>query len=213
MSGFGWDSKLLGNDGMKKVLVTLFVLAMFVATASAQVPAKPFNIYVGGGLTMPTGDFKTAYNTGFHGMAKVGFSAMPKMEIRFGVDYHLCKANDEFLAYAESYFVINNAEGMTAQIMMFGADLKLNLGVPGAPIKPYGIAGLGIASIGYSDLEADEGVLPADSESKFYLEFGGGIEFTKFFVQGKITVIPGYYEALGEKSALGFLAITGGLHF
>lgn len=198
---------------MKKVLVTLFVLAMFAATASAQVPAKPFKIYVGGGLTLPTGDFGEGYKSGFHGTARIGFTAMPKVEIRFGMDYHLNSAKDELLDALAFLFSATTAEGATTQVLMFGADVKLNLGVPAAPVKPYGIAGLGIASIGLSDLELDGVALPADSESKFYLEFGGGAEFNKFFLQGKMTIVPSFFELGAESSALSFMSLTGGLYF
>jgi len=66
---------------MKKVLVMILaIVAIMTANpskAEAQVPAKPVDVYFGGGISAPSGDLDELWNLGFHGTGRIGFSAAP----------------------------------------------------------------------------------------------------------------------------------------
>lgn len=204
---------------MKKSLLVIVVMLVFASGAFAQVPAKPFNIYAGGGLTMPSSPdaFKDGFKMGFHGTAKLGLKAVPKGEILLNLEYHMFGLDNEDM-YG------TNVDGGDLSIIMAGADYKLNLGVPLAPVNPFIQAGGGLAIISMSDLSYTDPVLgdidvTTESINKIYLEIGGGIEFNKFFASIRIVnIFNGSTEydvsamEVKEKSAL-MIPLTVGVKF
>ena len=185
---------------MKKLFILAVILAFTAMTASAQVPAKPFNIYGSAGITMPMSPdvFKDGWNMGFHGNAQLGFNAFPKTELLLNLGYH---------TFSADFGDLTGYEGCTFSTILTGVDLKLNLGVPMAPIKPFVFAGGGLAVMSFSDLTTTSGTISFDSENEFYFEIGGGVEFTKFFVKLKYVSI----ATEGESTAL--VPISIGLKF
>lgn len=167
---------------MKKLLIVTLVIAFTAMAVSAQVPAKPFTIYGAAGISLPTSPdlFKDAYKTGFHGDAQLGFNAFPKTEFLINLGYHSFSAD-----FGDS----TGYDGGTLSAFLAGGDLKLNLGVPMAPVKPFVFAGAGMAVLSISDLVTPDGTYTSDSETKFYFEIGGGIEFTQFFIRAKYVSI------------------------
>ncbi|KAA3633236.1 MAG: hypothetical protein DWP97_09530 [Calditrichaeota bacterium] len=160
---------------MKKILLLAIIVMAFAFSASAQVPAKPFNIYASAGLTLPSGDASDFYKSGFHGNAQLGFNSFPKGEILINLGYHKLSSDYE------------GVEGGDLSAILAGADLKLNLGVPAAPISPFVFAGAGISTLSWSDETETIGTVTTtytyDSENKFYFEVGGGVQFSQFFVK------------------------------
>lgn len=186
---------------MKKFTILLAVLLFgVVASTSAQVPAKPFTIYGAAGLSMPTAPdfFKDGYKTGFHGDAQIGFNTFPKTEFLLNLGYH---------TFSPDFGDLVGFDGATISMILAGADLKLNLAVPMAPIKPFVFVGGGLAVLSMSDLITPVGTYPSDSENKFYFEIGGGIEFTQFFVRAK------YVSIAVEDEAFTLIPISVGIKF
>ncbi len=174
---------------MRKVLFITIALLLTALTGYAQVPAQPFNLYAGGGITLGSApqEFTDFHKEGYNLMAGLGLNLMPPIQFVGKVEYHaFSKDFDEFFPS------ITDLEGGTRRILMFGVDARLGANVPTAPITPFVFAGLGLASISENDLQTAVEIAfdEYDTETEFYLNLGGGIEF-KFmqilnvFIQGK----------------------------
>lgn len=197
---------------MKKLLLITVLSVFFVAGVSAQ-GVKPFSIYVGGGVTVPSGDFADVYKMGFHGMGALGYSVVPMFQILAKGEYHTF-AFDKTGNFAKTEYAGETEFGGGAfHIILLGVAGKLTPALPASPIKPYGLAGVGVASLGASDLTVG-GVkqAAASSVSKFYFELGGGIEMklapaVNFFVQARyVTINP-------KRGTINLIPLTIGIKF
>lgn len=200
---------------MKKLILTVLALLVMSAVSMAQVgtPGSPVSWYAGGFLSLPTSPegFSEGWKLGFHGMGGAGFNVAPKIQMIGKVEYH------KFGADGESFGP--GVEGGSFNALMFGVDGKFNLGVPAAPMKPYVLGGLGIASMKFSEFETSDTALATslnqgtgESQSKVYFNFGGGLEFgmgpkTSWFVQAR------YVSVATEGSATTYIPLTLGLKF
>lgn len=159
----------------KNVLLAMLVLAM-AATVGAQVPV-PFSIYGGGLVSIPNAptEFKDAYKNGFHGMIGLGYKAAPIAQIVGKAEYH------------HFGYDLTNVSGLTdgaQSVWMYGADLRLGLNLPAFPIKPYLLAGGGLAHVSFTPFAgtnlslatALNDVLP-EAQNKIYYNIGGGLDF------------------------------------
>ena len=191
---------------MKKVSVTvLTVLAVLIAVSlavpqvQAQEELKPMSIYLGGGVSVPTGDAGDIWKFGFHGLGRVGFNVAPKLDILAGVDFHTFSFDDQ----GASGF---SGGGLTS-INLTG-DLKVNLGAPGMSTNPFVLGGVGLGIAKASDLTVTGvGTFVGDSESKAFIEVGGGAEFNKFFILGR------YVSIFTSGSSISYIPITVGVKF
>ena len=191
---------------MKKVLITLGLLLLCAAFASAQV-SKPFSAYIGGGLSIPQGDYSDLYKTGYHGMGSVGFGFMPMLQGIGKVEYHSIPVNSDLLSNDIS-------------VVMYGLDAKLAPSLPAAPIKPFGLAGIGLATM-KTDITLDlselgTGFAPVDvgtaQTTEFYYEFGAGLEMKatpnlNFFVMAR------YVTITNSVANFNYIPVTVGMKF
>ena len=169
---------------MKKIILTTALLLLFSVSAMAQVPSKPFNIYGNLGVSLPQSPdgFKDFYKMGFHGNVGLGISTAPFMQLVGKLGYHYFGPDKDEMGDAD-------LDGGTFTAITYGVDLRASLGVPTAPIKPFGFAGIGMASMKVGDITSSIlDTSPEISETKFYFNFGGGIEFKSgplmsFFIQ------------------------------
>jgi len=77
-----------------------------------------------------------------------------------------------------------------------------------SPANPYMLAGVGIGVVSLSDLTiSGAGTISADSESKFFVEVGGGVEFSKVFIQAK------FVNIFTEGSSVTYFPITLGVMY
>jgi len=191
---------------MKKGLVTVFtVLAILVAGSlavsqvQAQEAAKPMSFYLGGGVSVPTGDLGDGWKLGFHGFGRVGFNVAPKLDILAGLDYHTFSVDDQG---------VSGIEGGALSTINITGDLKVNLGTPAMSANPFVLGGVGLAIESVSDLTiAGLGTFSFDSESDVFIEVGGGAEFNKFFIMGR------YVNIFSSGSSISYLPITVGVKF
>lgn len=169
---------------MKRILITLAMICLCGGLASAQLN-KPFSIYAGAGLTMPQGDYSDYYKMGYHGMGAAGFNLYPMFQGLAKVEYHSLPVDAA---------TISN----DATIVMYGVDARFAPFVPAAPIKVFGVAGIGMANI-KTDASFDAGDfgsvdLGTTSSTEFYYEIGAGVEFrtsptmSAFFMARYVTV-------------------------
>ncbi|MEE9443623.1 MAG: outer membrane beta-barrel protein [candidate division Zixibacteria bacterium] len=158
---------------MKKLVLTLTVIMLCAGLASAQI-SKPFNVYVGGGLGMVQGDVGTLYKTGYHGVAAVGFNAAPMIQFIGKVEYHSFGSD-----MAPTLGI--GLDG-SQRNLMFGGAAKLQPSLPAFPLKVYGLAGIGMASVQAPDLvivnliTSEQVTITPPSQSKMYFEIGAGAE-------------------------------------
>lgn len=130
-----------------KVVSALAILALSATAAQAQ----SVNIGIGGGVTIPTGDFKTATKTGWHGLANIGYSLPSGVGIRG--DFY----------YGESKF----KAGVSGKAKLTGGLANLTYEFQNAGgVKPYVIGSAGVFNA------KGTGAASGASETKF--TFGGG---------------------------------------
>ncbi|UCC44367.1 MAG: hypothetical protein JSU65_00085, partial [Candidatus Zixiibacteriota bacterium] len=142
--------------------------------------------------------------SGFHGTGRIGFSAMPRVQVCVGIDYHISKMKD---AFASSFGVVGDIveEIGSQKTLLVAGDAKLDLGVPMAPVTPYVIGGIGLANTSVPEIKFVGDVEPSVSNTDLFFEVGGGVEFNNFFLQGKLISIQ------TEGSASNMLAFSAGL--
>ncbi len=170
---------------MKKTVVFVALIVGLASTASAQLPSKPFSLYIQGGASLPQEDFKDIYKLGYHGAGGLGISIFPKVEAVGRVSYHKYS-----LESAASLLGIDSpvdVDGGDLTMLMYGADLKLNLGI--LVTNPYLLAGYGWAKFDREDVTYSvlsvEHTQTFDSNTENYWILGGGIEFSRTFIEGR----------------------------
>ncbi|MBU0996237.1 MAG: porin family protein [Proteobacteria bacterium] len=200
---------------MKKVLGAVLIVLMAVSFAYAEVD-KPLHIYLQGGATLPMGDTKDGFKTGFNAGGGVGFSINENIEIVGRVLYHSMKPDfggDFWLGMADGYNLDDyDASGGELQPLMYGGELKLNTGDEEKNF--YLIAGIGKAKLKLADLKVNgEKSKIADDETETYFCVGGGVEFGKFFVEGRYVMIKLKPEGTDEEFDFNMVPICIGVKF
>jgi hypothetical protein len=170
--------------------MTLAVCSLVAALALAAAPAHA-QVWIGGGVTLPSGDFGDFYTTGFAinaGVTAAKFS------------------NDRARLWAEGLFGINNGDDAIEEddlkSTMYGgfASLSYELVTTGTT-RPYLIGGAGYLAqrISQGDFSQTEGGLG--------LNGGLGVTFGKFSVEGR------YWTASINDGTTAFLMVQGGISF
>ena len=140
---------------MHKVLATSLLLAALGAPA---LQAQHLHFGLGGGLTMPMGDYNTADKMGFHGLGMLQL-APPAMPIQFR---------------GEGMYSQSSHDGVGGNTKITGGMVSVvyPFGLPAAPIRPYVLGGLG-----YYSVKVDITGFGSGSESKIGFGGGGGVMF------------------------------------
>ena len=158
------------------VLVCLAVL-LAVSPARAQkkdTGGKPF-MYLGGGITFPTGDYKTYAKTGWTSTAGLGLNFGKKanawldVEGYYGSNNHSDVVGDKTRVYG----------GMGALGYMFAEGKK---------VRPYLTGGAGFLVHRYRSVNTT--INPNTTETKFAYTGAAGLDFavgpkTSFYVEGR----------------------------
>jgi hypothetical protein len=186
---------------VKRVVTVALVIVALAAIAQAQ-SSRPASFYVGAGISPISGDYGKAWKMGFHGSLGVGITTAPGLQIVPKVEYHA------FPLDKQGYPV----SGGTLSTMMFGGDVRYQLGLPEASARPMILGGIGMARASVSTLSGGGESITFGSETKVYFEFGGGVVFkagpsTKVFVTVRYTSV-----ALTGQS-FNYIPITLGLVF
>jgi len=192
---------------MKKLLSILAILLVFCATSFAQAPSSPIKLYAQGGLTMPLSPdgFKDNVKSGYHFGAGVGFTLIPKVQGVAKAEYHM------FGSDAPDSMGLGDLK-----ILLLGADARVGLALPSAPISPFLIGGAGVANMS-QDIDvgtvgaALSGTASVD-ETKFYVNVGGGVDLKSgpaltLFIQGR------YVRIFTDDEAYAMFPITVGVRF
>jgi hypothetical protein len=117
------------------------------------------------------------YKTGFNAGGGVGFSLNENIEIVGRILYHSLKLD-----------VDGDYDGGEFTPLMYGGELKFNTGEEERNF--YLLAGLGLVKATFKEIEQDGVVVMEEQkEDGKYFCFGGGVEFGKFFVEGRYVIL------------------------
>jgi hypothetical protein len=166
----------------------LAVLTSLSATASAQVPST--SVFVGGGATVPIGDYKEYAKTGFLADAGIGRT--------FG--------SGRVFAFADVFYGRNSHETADESTTLLGGGANVGLSSTAGTVRPYAYVGLGMQNHKYNPAGGGDG----GSETKPYgrgavgLSLGSGK--TTFWVEAGL--IQGFG---GDDGNTGYLPIQAGI--
>ena len=164
-----------------------------VAGAQDMGPTRAVSFGIAAGATVPTGDLGDFYGTGFNVMGTLGYQpvAMP-VGLRFDVAWHSLGLNDDFdFEDADDLRIISGTANAVLSVSNTGG------------IKPYVLGGVGLYNY-------DAG---GDSETKFGLNGGGGLEFQ---LAGFSTFLEArYHHAFtdDDEGAVQFIPVVFGVKF
>jgi opacity protein-like surface antigen len=143
----------------KLTVAAALVLVSLAGASTAQAQARA-SFFLGGGATIPLGDAADVLSTGWNGVGGVVFS-LPGLPFGVRVDgLYTYNSRDEALG-----------EGK-ATVLSANADAVFAFGAPAAPIKPYIMAGIGLASS-----SGEVNGVDLDSQTDIAFNGGGGINF------------------------------------
>jgi opacity protein-like surface antigen len=173
---------------MKRNGLAGLVLAALVFTGATAAQAQQgFLFGVGGGATVPLGDFNIDAKLGWHGLAIVGYNSATS-PLGFRLDG----------LYGENKLDGSNgktklAGGLANGVYEFGG---------GGGARPYLIGGAGVFNV----------KVPAGSQTKFALGGGLGLAFpigsdSRFFVEGR------YVNVFTSNINTSFIPFTAGITF
>jgi len=179
---------------MKRMLVSS--LAILTAGAIAASPAAAqtrASFMLGGGLTVPLGDFGDAAKLGWHGLGGVEFG-FPTLPVGIRVDG----------IYGQHKFENNPFTDGKFKLFGANADVVWHSKTPG--VQFYVLGGPGIYNV-----KADPDVGSGTDETKFALNGGAGIRFgtsmARFFAEGR------YVNVFTSGSDAHFIPLTVGVQF
>ncbi|MBK7143414.1 MAG: outer membrane beta-barrel protein [bacterium] len=197
---------------MKRIFLIVAALLLLAISASAQ-GVKPFTLYLGGGASLPNGDFSNEYKMGLHATLGLGLNFGPGLQFVPKGEFHTFSADTDALMEENDYLSVS---GGSFNAFLVGADLKLTPPLPGAPLKPYLFGGGGWARLQPSDLDYEnslgEGTIVFAKENKFYWNVGGGLNLGSgpafsFFLQAR------YLSISGDEVKYNAIPITLGIKF
>lgn len=167
---------------MKKVLslVTVIILC-FAATSFAQVgPPVSMNLGLGAGVTMPSGDYSTGSNTGYHGAAKLRIGSLIPVDLTGAVAYH---------------HVADKVGSDATNMIQIAAGIEY--AIPSVEVKPYLSAEVALNSFSNtaagSTSRSREGLnIGAGAQ---FMGFDGAVKYQMLNLMGKADIAPGVSEA------------------
>ena len=170
------------------------VLMASIGAAPAVAQGAKFS--VGGGLTLPMGDFGDNLSTGFHGMAAVGFTpANFPVGIQIDGMYNRLGLDDDDV---DGNFRIIQGTANAVYRFQSSEDTK---------IRPYIIGGVGL----YNGKLSGDDIPDAfqESETDFGINGGAGFDFVAgsvaLFVEGR------FHNVFTEGESSNFIPITVGV--
>jgi opacity protein-like surface antigen len=179
---------------MKRMLhaAVALVLVSLVAASAAQAQTGRANFFLGGGATIPTGDFGDAFKTGWNGVGGVNFM-IPGVPFGIRVDG----------MYSQNS--LDSSIDGKAKIFGGNADAVFAFGAPGSMVKPYIMAGVGMANVKF-DIGGT-----SDDETKFAFNGGAGVNFLMssmtVFVEAR------YFSVNTSGSSINYIPLSVGLKF
>jgi opacity protein-like surface antigen len=180
---------------MKSMLKGAAVLAVLAAVSAAPAHAQGVKIGLGGGVTMPLGDFGDVFKTGFNGQASLGFQpASLPVGIQIDGNYMSNKVDADLDVKSQ---IIG---GSANAVYTFKTSETSKL-------HPYIIAGAGAYNLKATGDDAGD----AGSVTKFGINGGAGFNFMAgsvgAFVEGR------FHDIMTEGSSTNLVNLNVGVRF
>ncbi|HTS87447.1 MAG TPA: hypothetical protein VMG41_03060 [Gemmatimonadales bacterium] len=169
---------------MKRLLSVVSALALASVLGTSQASAQSLSLGVGGGVTIPTGNFSDAAKTGWHALANLGVDLQGGFGIR-----------------ADAFYGQNTFKAGSGKFKLAGGLGNITYSLSHTPgVTPYLIGSAGLFNV-----KTD--VTGSASSTKFTIGGGAGLKLSSFFVEGRFLSI----QTSGGSSS--FIPITAGFHF
>jgi opacity protein-like surface antigen len=186
---------------MKKWFVIVMILSALVVSAQADSTRK-VSIYIAGGVSPLSGDFGKVWNMGFHGSFGIGMPVAEGLQVVPKVEYHSFPMDKHGYTFS----------GGTLSSLMFGADMRYEVGTSAMQARPLFLGGVGVSRASISTVSDGSESLAFDSETKIYFEFGAGVSF-KTGGAAKIFATIRYTSVALEGTSLNYIPLTVGVAF
>jgi opacity protein-like surface antigen len=192
-------------------LLALTAVAPSQAHAQQRAP-RVLTVGLGGGGTVPVGDFANDVKTGWNGLAYLQYQPVGQgpWAVRAEAQYSGARYTDDFL------FDVGATEDddLSNSVLYAGVSAVYHLGRPGAAARPYLVGGLGLYQLTARLTDAG-GVSVSDSESGFGFNGGAGMRFggpIAIFVETRFHQFSITPDG-GEKSTSQFIPVSIGITF
>lgn len=183
-------------------LARLLIAAMFLVGTPA-LAQRPVGFGLGGGVTIPTGDFKSGggATNGWHVQGSLRFQP-PMIPLGFRVDGIYAQLGTDLPGAPAGQYRIGNVNGNL--VLGMGGMLMM-------PARPYIIGGAGYYNSRFDVRNADQG-----SSNDLGFNVGAGVDATLAgfgaFVEGRYHRIMADRQAAGSTS-LPYVLVTAGVRF
>jgi len=191
------------------VLALLAGSTLYATSAQAQGEGTGVEFGLGGGVSIPSGDFDDVAKLGWHGQAAVSFVPQ-SLPVGFQVDGNFSRFGSEDAAFAGLDVKSQLIYGTANVVYKFKSS-------PDTRFRPYLIGGVGVYNF---DLKGDDAdVLGVDSETKFGINAGAGFDFglgkAKLFAEGRFhAIMKGVTDGTsGDEKTAYMIPLTVGLRF
>lgn len=208
---------------MRPIITAAIVAASLAAAAPAahaqfgslggSGSSRPIRIAFGGGVSVPTGDYKKAFDNGINGQGSVIFNlgGLP-LNLRADLSYNRFHFDETFMAPGGAGPV---EQDVTQQFLGALGNVTLPLGT--GPVRPYVMAGLGAFNIRTtSELSGASDEDDTDTATKFAINGGAGVALRFFgldaFIEAKLQNVYTDEGAIDFKSVR-FVPVTFGVVF
>ena len=182
-----------------RAIRSVVVGAVLMATAGVAPALGQASFSLGGGVTLPLGDFGDAAGTGFHGLAGVSFvpSGSPVGIQVDGMFHRLGVDDDPVFGDVDANFQI--IQGTANAVYTFTTSEE-------STFHPYLIGGVGLYNM---KLTGDDVPDDLDSETDFGINAGAGFDFQAgavgLFIEGR------FHNVFTEDESTNFIPITVGV--
>jgi opacity protein-like surface antigen len=176
---------------MKRLSTALVAIAATLVLSTTAAQAQSFSVGVGGGATLPMGDFNDGAKLGWHGMANVGYGLPSGLGFR-----------------GEFFYGQNTLDGVDGKTKLAGGMASLTYDIQSAGgIKPYVLGG-----VGYHKVTVDVTGLGSGDDSAISFGGGAGLKFkagsdANFFVEAR------YINISTEGGSTSYIPVSAGISF
>jgi Outer membrane protein beta-barrel domain len=184
------------------VMALLASSALYATSAQAQTEGTGVEFGLGGGVSIPTGDFDDAAKLGWHGQAAVSFIPQ-SLPVGFQLDGNFSRFSAEDATSGGLDIKYQLIYGTGNVVYKFKSS-------PDSKFRPYIIGGVGVYNFDLKGSDAD--LVPGDnSQTKFGINAGAGFDIKAqsvgFFVEGR------FHDVFTDGPNLKFIPITVGVRF
>jgi Outer membrane protein beta-barrel domain len=181
---------------MSAIRSAMLGAVLMVSVGAAPAVAQGAEFSLGGGLTLPLGNFDDAAKLGWHGTGAVSY-VPPNLPVGFEIDGTFSRLSDETPLDVKSQLIYGT--GNVVYKFKVAEDTRF---------RPYLIGGGGVYNL---DAKGDDVPSGVESVTKFGLNAGAGFDFKAgaagVFVEGR------FHNVFTEGDNTSFIPFTVGVRF